>query len=91
MLVHPLRNGDDGLARQYYDILLSTPNVLTAQVTFGTAELAAQLRAQHSLKTPDAIQFATAITHGADVFLTNDREFGSFIGVEVLRLSQLLS
>jgi uncharacterized protein len=36
-------------------------------------ERAARLRAEHRLKTPDAIHLAAAIEHGCDEFWTNDR------------------
>jgi predicted nucleic acid-binding protein len=36
------------------------------------SEKAAQLRAKHGLKTPDALQLATVIIHRADYSLTND-------------------
>ncbi|WP_225896572.1 type II toxin-antitoxin system VapC family toxin [Amazonocrinis nigriterrae] len=36
------------------------------------AETAAQLRADSNLRTPDAIQIATAIRAGASFFVTND-------------------
>ena len=36
------------------------------------AYLAADLRARYNLRTPDAIQIATAILTGCDAFLTND-------------------
>jgi len=42
-------------------------------VSWDIAIEAASLRRQHeSLRTPDAIQLATAIVSGADVFITND-------------------
>jgi len=36
-------------------------------------DLAAELRAQHRLKTPDARHAAAAISNGCDEFWTNDR------------------
>lgn len=36
-------------------------------------EVAAQLRADHGLTTPDAIHLGCAIRHGCDEFWTNDR------------------
>lgn len=59
-------------------------------VTESVALRAGQLRAEHRrLKTPDAIQLATAIVHGASLFLTADRDFprGPIAGtaIEVLR------
>jgi len=91
VLVHPLRNGDEALARQYNDILLSSPHVSTLPVTFSTAQGAAELRASHGLKTPDAIQVATALRHEADAILTNDRDLSGIEGLQVLRLRDLVS
>jgi len=45
---------------------------------------AARLRAQHQLKTPDAIQLATAIHAGAQTFLTNDKRIRSLPAIKVL-------
>jgi len=89
VLVHPLRHGDEALAQQYNDILLSSSNVKTLPVTFSTAQSAAELRAAHGLKTPDAIQLATALRHGADAFLTNDRDLAGVEGLRVLKLRDL--
>lgn len=89
VLVHPLRHGDEALAHHYNDILLSSPNVSTRPVTFATAQEAAELRARHNLKTPDAIQLATAIREGATTFLTNDRDFPQLSGLSVLRLKEI--
>jgi predicted nucleic acid-binding protein len=62
VLVYPLRRGHEGLAHQYNDILLSSPNISTLPVTHVTAQEAAELRARCNLKTPDAIQLAVAIS-----------------------------
>src|SRR4051794_18537368 len=56
VLVHPLRHGDETVASKYHDILLSAPNLRTCAVNTAVAQQAAELRAQHQLKTPDAIQ-----------------------------------
>jgi predicted nucleic acid-binding protein len=37
VLVHPLRHGDESLAHQYNDILLSSPHIFTVPVTPATA------------------------------------------------------
>lgn len=89
VLVHPLKHGDDRLAHEYNDILLSSPHILTVPVTPATAQTAAELRATGKLKTPDAIQLATAINHRASAFLTGDRDFSDFDLLKILRVRDL--
>jgi len=89
VLVHPLRHGDESLTHQYNDILLSSPHIFTVPVTPATAQTAAELRALHNLKTPDAIPLATAINYHADAFLTNDRDYGSITSPQILKLRDL--
>jgi predicted nucleic acid-binding protein len=55
------------------------------------AENAAKLRADYNLRTPDAIQMATAIYGGASFLLTNDIRLPSLPGLTVLVLNQLIS
>jgi len=91
VLVHPLKHRDESLAHAYNDILLSSPYIFTVPVTPATAQTAAELRAASNLKSPDAIHLATAITHHADAFLTNDRDFGEFQGLTILKVRDLAS
>jgi predicted nucleic acid-binding protein len=89
VLVYPLRQGNITLAQQYRDILFNSEGLTTVQVSEDIAEAAAQLRAVHNLRTPDAIQMATAIHEGASFFLTNDARLPSLEGLEVLVLEEL--
>jgi predicted nucleic acid-binding protein len=91
VLVHPLKRGDESLAHEYNDILLSSPYIFTVPVTPATAQTAAELRAMSKLKTPDAIHLATAINHHADAFLTGDRDFGEFDLMRILKIRDLAS
>ncbi len=86
VLVHPIRRKDESLAHQYNDILLTSPHIFTMPVTPVTAQLAAELRADYKLKTPDAIQLAVAMTNNAAAFLTNDRDYGSVPSIDVIKL-----
>ena len=65
VLVHPFRSLDLALAGRYKDILLRSGRIVMYPVSVSVAELAAQLRAAHGLKTPDAIQIATGKEYGA--------------------------
>jgi predicted nucleic acid-binding protein len=89
VLVHPFRYGDTALAQQYRDILLSAEGLTTILLSQDIAEEAARLRATHSIRTPDAIQMATAIHAGASSFLTNDDRLPALPELAVLVLDEL--
>lgn len=89
VLVHPLRSGNVELADQYRDILLEQENLITVPVSVEIAAVAAQLRATQNLRTPDAIQIATAMQEGAMFFLTNDARLGAVPDLDVLLLDDL--
>jgi len=69
VLVHPVREGRLDLAQEYRNVLLQSPNLTPIPLDSGIAEQAAELRAQYKLRTPDAIQIATALRSGAFVVL----------------------
>lgn len=71
VLIHPLRQRNTQLADNYRRILLHAQHVETLAVSPQIAEVAARLRAENNLRTPDALQIATALVSGAS-FLTND-------------------
>jgi predicted nucleic acid-binding protein len=54
------------------------------------ADLAARIRAQHRLRTPDALEAATAAHAGATGFITNDPVFERIETFETLVLDTLL-
>jgi len=89
VLVNPFRRGDAGLAQQYRDILLDSNGLTCAGLSSEIAEETARLRSQHNLRTPDAIQMATAIHEGASFFLTNDASLPSLPMLQVMVLNQL--
>ncbi|WPD24534.1 MAG: PIN domain-containing protein [Candidatus Electrothrix scaldis] len=90
VLVKPLRDGDTRLAEQYRDILLNIDGLTTVEVSVAIAEKAARLRSQYSLRTPDAIQIATALHSGASALLTNDIRWPALPDVHILTLEQLV-
>lgn len=89
-LVYPLRQEDATLAQQYRDILFNGEGLTTVQVFEDIAEAAARLRADYNLRTPDAIQMATAVHEGASFFLTNDTHLPSLPGLELLILDDMI-
>lgn len=89
VLVHPLKHGNADLAEQYRTILLNSPHVQSLPVSATIAEEAAQLRATHNIRTPDAIQMATARHAGATHFVTNDIKLPDLPGMALLVLDRL--
>ena len=90
VLIHPLRRKDSSLAEKYRRVLLNARNVNVLPVSVAIAEQAALLRAQYGLRTPDAIQLATAIEAGASSFLTNDDQLSLPGTLRIISLKQLL-
>jgi len=88
-LVMPLKQGNIDLAHQYRNILFKTKGHTTFWLSPPIAEEAARLRASYNIRTPDAIQMATAIFGGASFFLTNDIHLPSLPNLKTLVLEDL--
>ncbi len=78
VLVKPLREGQIKLVEKYVNILTNVRGIEIFDITNTISIKAAELRAKYNLRTPDAIQLATAIEFNADYFLTNDIRLKSF-------------
>jgi len=90
LLVLPYREGDEQRANDFYGLLSTYPNLEWIAPNLGIADLAARIRALHRLRTPDALQAATAIHAHATGLITNDSAFDRVEGLETLVLDQLL-
>jgi hypothetical protein len=60
VLVHPYRDGNPDLAERYLQILLHARHLRMIALSPAIAAEAARVRADFQMKTPDAIQLATA-------------------------------
>lgn len=89
VLVHPFRHQDVKLAEQYRNILLNARGLTTVSMSADIAEEAARLRAAYKIRTPDAIQVATALHEGASHLLTNDVRLRPLTELQVLILDEL--
>ncbi len=69
VLVKPLRSGNQALVNLYNTVLEQQEWLPIGDEIFARA---LSLRAQHGLKTPDALHLATALHHGCAEFWTND-------------------
>lgn len=89
-LVRPLRESDTDLAQRYRNLLLNSSDFQVMPINAAIAEIAAELRARYNLRTPDALQVATAIYAGCDAFLTNNgKHFRRVTELQVLVLNEL--
>jgi uncharacterized protein len=75
VLVPAYRIRDQKRIDNFYGFLSTYPNLEWLSVDIELADIAARIRAQHNLRTPDAIQAATAIQFGATLLITNDPIF----------------
>ncbi len=89
VLVHPIRHDNYALTANYRDILQNAAHLRTVPLSAEIAETAARLRADYKLRTPDAIQAATALAMKADFFLTNDFKLSAIANPVVLVLENL--
>ena len=70
VLVKPTAMGDDPLCRRYEKILQDTATIIPFDLK--AARRYSDIRANTSIKGPDAIQLACASEAGVDLFVTND-------------------
>lgn len=75
VLVKPLKAGNAVLITAFDTILRHSPDVKMIPITQSILQEAAKLRAIANLKTPDALHAATAMLHGCNLFVTNDKSF----------------
>ena len=90
LLVQPYRLADIDRVNRFYALLATFPHLEWIAPTLTIADLGARLRAEYNLKTPDALQAATALTCGATSFISNDPAFRRVAGLEVIVLDELL-
>ncbi len=75
LLVLPARSGNMDAILSYETYLLNFPNLQVVSIDNLVAHESALIRATTGLPTPDALQLAVAVVHGADLVLTNDKRW----------------
>lgn len=90
LLVLPYREHNLKQVDEFYGLLSTCPNLNWIPPSLEIADLGARIRAEHGLKTPDALQAATAIHASASGLITNDPAFIRVPSIEALVLKQLL-
>jgi predicted nucleic acid-binding protein len=89
--VRPLQLKREDVARKYEAVLVNYPNLTILDVTRDITRQAARIRAEFGLRTPDAIQVAASLKHGAGIFITNDRQISRLASIiDILILDDLI-
>jgi predicted nucleic acid-binding protein len=91
LLVQPYRVADQERVDEYYALLSTFPNLTWVAPDLEIADMAARFRAIHHLKTPDALQAATAVHSRATGLITNDAVFERVAEFETLLLDRFLT
>ncbi len=90
LLVPSYRDDDERRTDEFYGLLSTYPNLRWIAPDLETADVAARIRAAYKLRTPDALQAATAIQANATGFITNDPVFARIEELETVVLDQFL-
>jgi predicted nucleic acid-binding protein len=82
--VQPMREQNEMLL-QHYQQFFCAGDLTFIQLSPEVIEKATELRALHSIRTPDALQAACALSMSDDViFLTGDKSFKKIPGLKVM-------
>ena len=87
VLVVPKRKQETALCQRYREMFESFPNLSVLTLDASVAEIASDLRASYTVRTPDAIHLATALHAGAKAFVSEDGRLKGK-GIEILTLAQ---
>lgn len=71
-----------------YDSFFALSEVSTVGINRDVFDLATELRALHSIKTPDAIHLAAALISGCDEFWTNDKRLAKAVTDRIKIISE---
>ncbi|MGH9494273.1 MAG: type II toxin-antitoxin system VapC family toxin [Candidatus Sulfotelmatobacter sp.] len=90
VLIHPYRENNVSEVSELFGLLSIYPNLAWVSPDLEISVRAAQIRAEHNLQTPDALQAATALETGATAIVTNDPIFKRVSNLDVLVLDDYL-
>ncbi len=91
LLVPSYRAKDVEKVNELYALLSTFPNLTWVPADTVVCDVAAKVRGEHGLRTPDAIQAATALATGATGFIANDPVFRRIPGMDAMILDDLIA
>ncbi len=91
LLVPSYRDHEENRVDEFYAPLSTYPNLRWIAPDLETADLAARVRATYRLRTPEALQAATAMRSHAAAMITNDPVFSRVEEFETAVLDRFLA
>jgi predicted nucleic acid-binding protein len=85
----PERQENHRLAAKYRDYFTNSDSLSIHPLDMIVANETIRIRARYGLKTPDAIQVATALSCGADHVVTNDKQWRIVSNLPVVLMDEL--
>jgi len=89
IITKPIKEGKSKLMEKYRAYFTGSKNLSLLPFSIQCAEETARIRCIYNLKTPDAMQVASAITCGADCIITNDISWKRIKEIPVFCLADL--
>ena len=90
ILVKPMQVGDLAAVEDYKYALTNFPNLKLRSLDLEVAEKAAELRAKHHIRPPDAIQIGTSLIEEAEAFITNDSKLKGISEIEIIIMKEII-
>ena len=92
LFTKPYKLKDFSKVSIFEEFINSLPNSKIQPVDYNIAKLAAKLRTNYSLRTPDSILLSTAVITKSEYFVTNDNSFKKteIEGLKILVLDEYL-
>ena len=89
LLTLPTRENKIELVDTYHHLLTESPEITLLPIDLVPAREAVRLRADHGMKTADALQIAAAVCHGADLIVTNDKDWRRIPDLPIVLVEEL--
>jgi predicted nucleic acid-binding protein len=90
LLVQPYRDSGEDRVNLFYGLLTTYPRLEWIAPDLEIADIAARFRARYRMRTPDALQAATAAHSRATGLIANDSVFARVEAFETLLFDDLL-
>lgn len=89
ILPRPVKEGRQDLVERCLDLVRNTPRINLVPVDRPVILRSVHLRAEFGLRSMDALHLATALVHGCETFITNDRRLARIDPIRVCTLDDL--